>query len=57
MGILEIRVPDRWPEDLLSVEYLLCNNTHLMPKFSEAFGIDKSQAELDFVDIPLHTDV
>lgn len=26
-------------------------------KFSEAFGIKKSQAELDFVDIPLHTDI
>ena len=27
-----------------------------MPKFSKAFGIAKSQAELDFVDVPLHTD-
>jgi hypothetical protein len=28
-----------------------------MPSFSKAFGIEKSQAELDFVDVPLHTDV
>jgi hypothetical protein len=28
-----------------------------MPKFAKAFGIKKSQAELDFVDIPLHTDI
>ncbi len=27
-----------------------------MPKFSKAFGISKSQAELDFVDVPLQTD-
>jgi hypothetical protein len=29
----------------------------LMPRFSTAFGIDKSQGELDFVDVPLHTDM
>jgi hypothetical protein len=28
-----------------------------MPRFSQAFGIKKSQAELDFVDVPLHTDI
>src|SRR5436309_3016210 len=28
-----------------------------MPTFSKAFGIEKSQGELDFVDVPLHTDV
>lgn len=27
-----------------------------MPKFSKAFGISKTQAELDFVDVPLQTD-
>lgn len=27
-----------------------------MPRFSHAFGIKKSQAELDFVDVPLQTD-
>jgi hypothetical protein len=27
-----------------------------MPKFAKAFGISKTQAELDFVDVPLHTD-
>jgi len=27
-----------------------------MPRFSKAFGINKSQPELDFVDVPLHTD-
>lgn len=28
-----------------------------MVRFSEAFKLNKSQAELDFVDIPLHTDI
>jgi hypothetical protein len=28
-----------------------------MPLFSKAFGINKSQPELDFVNIPLHTDI
>jgi len=28
-----------------------------MPTFSRAFGINKSQGELDFVDVPLHTDM
>lgn len=28
-----------------------------MPKFSQTFGIGKRQSELDFVDVPLHTDV
>lgn len=28
-----------------------------MPRFSEFFGLDLSQAELDFVDIPLETDI
>ena len=28
-----------------------------MPRFSEAFDISKSQAELDFVDVPLETDI
>ncbi len=28
-----------------------------MPRFSQALSIKKSQAELDFVDVPLHTDI
>jgi hypothetical protein len=28
-----------------------------MPRFSQAFGIDKTQPELDFIDVPLHKDV
>jgi hypothetical protein len=28
-----------------------------MPRFSQAFGVKKSQGELDFVDVPLHTDI
>ena len=28
-----------------------------MPRFSEVFNLGKRQSELDFVDVPLHTDV
>jgi hypothetical protein len=28
-----------------------------MPKFSQTFKLGKRQSELDFVDIPLHTDI
>jgi len=28
-----------------------------MPKFSQAFALNKTQSQLDFVDVPLHTDI